>query len=400
MTISVSTDVPASKAPQGTAAGGTVSDGTVPDGRIPDGRVPDGSVQHLNIGSLELEAGGFLPDVTLAYETWGTLNEDGSNAILVQHALTGDTHVTRGGAGTEEGWWEQLAGPGAPADTDRFFVISINILGGCYGSTGPSSAAPDGKPWGSRFPLVTLRDSTVAEARLADRVGISSWHAVVGGSMGGARALEWAVTFPERVRRCGVISVGARSTAEQIAFAQAQTLAIRQDRHFNGGDYYGGPEPADGLALARRIAHITYRSAYELDFRFGRNAQAAEEPLQADALAGRGRYQVESYLDHQGNKLVRRFDANSYIALTEALMSHDVTRGRGTLKETLARTTADFFVAAVESDRLYFPAQSLELAESLPGNVDVHMIDSPIGHDGFLTEIGQLNAQLRAHLLS
>ncbi|MBD1543431.1 homoserine O-acetyltransferase [Arthrobacter sp. IA7] len=373
--------------------------GAAGSGTVPDGRFSEGTVQHLNIGSLELEAGGFLPDVTLAYETWGTLNEDGSNAILVQHALTGDTHVTRGGAGTEEGWWEQLAGPGAPADTDRFFVISINILGGCYGSTGPSSTAPDGKPWGSRFPLVTLRDSTVAEARLADRLGIRSWHAVVGGSMGGARALEWAVTFPERVRRCGVIAVGARSTAEQIAFAQAQTLAIRQDRHFNGGDYYGGPEPADGLALARRIAHITYRSAYELDFRFGRNAQAAEEPLQADALAGRGRYQVESYLDHQGNKLVRRFDANSYIALTEALMSHDVTRGRGTLREALARTTADFFVAAVESDRLYFPAQSLELAESLPGNVDVHMIDSPIGHDGFLTEIGQLNAQLRAHLL-
>ncbi|MFE4543136.1 homoserine O-acetyltransferase [Arthrobacter sp. NPDC056727] len=359
----------------------------------------DGTVQYRNIGSMELEAGGFLPDVTLAYETWGTLNADGSNAILVQHALTGSTHVTRG-AGDEEGWWEQLAGPGAPADTDRFFVISINILGGCYGSTGPSSPAPDGKPWGSRFPLVTLRDSTIAEARLADLLGISSWHAVVGGSMGGARALEWAVTFPERVRRCGVISVGARSTAEQIAFAQAQTLAIRQDRHFNSGDYYGGAEPAEGLALARRIAHITYRSAYELDFRFGRNAQAAEEPLQADALAGRGRYQVESYLDHQGNKLVRRFDANSYIALTEALMSHDVTRGRGTLKEALSRATADFFVAAVESDRLYFPAQSLELAEALPGNVDVHIIDSPIGHDGFLTEIGQLNAQLRAHFLN
>jgi homoserine O-acetyltransferase len=390
MTISVSsTDVPAAEAPHRTGLNGTV----------PGGANQDGTVRYVNIGSLELEAGGFLPDVTLAYESWGTLNEDGSNAILVQHALTGSTHVTRG-AGDEEGWWEQFAGPGAPADTDRFFVISINILGGCYGSTGPSSTAPDGKPWGSRFPLVTLRDSTIAEARLADRLGISSWHAVVGGSMGGARALEWAVTFPERVRRCGVISVGARSTAEQIAFAQAQTLAIRQDRHFNGGDYYGGPEPVEGLALARRIAHITYRSAYELDFRFGRNAQTAEEPLQAGALAGRGRYQVESYLDHQGNKLVRRFDANSYIALTEALMSHDVTRGRGTLQEALARASADFFVAAVETDRLYFPAQTLELAEALPGNVDVHMIDSPIGHDGFLTEIGQLNAQLRAHLLN
>ena len=218
--------------------------------------------------------------------------------------------------------------------------------------------------------------------------------------MGGARALEWAVSYPDRVRRCGVISVGASSTAEQIAFAQAQTLAIRQDPNFNGGDYYEGPLPEAGLALARRIAHITYRSAHELDFRFGRNAQEAEAPLRADALGDRGRYQVESYLDHQGNKLVQRFDANSYIALTEALMSHDVCRGRGTLKEALARTTADFFVAAVDSDRLYFPSQSRELADALPGDVDVHVIEAPIGHDGFLTEIGQLSAQLREHLLA
>src|SRR6478609_6592237 len=388
MTIAVSrTGVPENKSSEGGAPA------------VAAGAVPDGTVQYLPIGSLALESGATLPEVTLAYETWGTLNADASNAVLIEHALTGDTHVTRG-ASAEPGWWEQLAGPGAPVDTDKYFVVSINILGGCYGSTGPSTPGPDGRPWGSRFPLVTLRDSTAAEARLADALGIASWYAVLGGSLGGARALEWAVSYPDRVRRCGVISVGARSTAEQIAFAQAQTLAIRQDRHFNGGDYYGGTEPTEGLALARRIAHITYRSAYELDFRFGRNAQAPEEPLQADALAGRGRYQVESYLDHRGNKLVRRFDANSYIALTEALMSHDVTRGRGTLKEALARVTADVFVAAVETDRLYFPAQSLELAEALPGNVDVHMIDSPIGHDGFLTEIGQLNAQLREHFLN
>ena len=164
-----------------------------------------------------------------------------------------------------------------------------------------------------------------------------------------------------------MISVGASSTAEQIAFAQAQTLAIRQDPHYNGGDYYGGPEPESGLALARRIAHITYRSAAELDGRFGRNAQGSEAPLDAGSLAGRGRYQVESYLDHQGNKLVRRFDANSYIAITEALMSHDVCRGRGSLRESLARATAEFLVAAVDSDRLYFPAQSRALAEALPG---------------------------------
>jgi homoserine O-acetyltransferase len=197
-----------------------------------------------------------------------------------------------------------------------------------------------------------------------------------------------------------VISVGASSTAEQIAFAQAQTLAIRQDPHFKGGDYYGGPEPEAGLALARRIAHITYRSAAELDGRFGRNAQESETPLEAGSLAGRGRYQVESYLDHQGSKLARRFDANSYIAITEALMSHDVCRGRGGLGEALAPATAEFLVAAVDSDRLYFPAQSRQLAEALPGGPELHIIQAPIGHDGFLTEIGQLSGQLRETFFS
>ncbi len=362
--------------------------------------VPEhGIVRYASIGGLKLEAGGYLPDVTLAYETWGTLNEDGSNAILIEHALTGSTHVTRGDT-EEPGWWEQLAGPGAPVDTNRFFVVSINIVGGCYGSTGPSSLAPDGAPWGSRFPLVTLRDSTVAEARLADQLGIGSWFAVLGGSMGGARALEWAVMYPERVRRCAVIAVGAASTAEQIAFAQAQTLAIRQDANFNGGDYYNGPAPEEGLALARRIAHITYRSPVELDGRFGRAPQEPESPLQGEQLAARGRYQVESYLDHQGAKLVQRFDANSYIAITEALMSHDICRGRGSLAQTLSSVNARFFVAAVDSDRLYFPSQSRELARALPGEVDVHLIEAPIGHDGFLTEIGQLGSQLREHLLA
>lgn len=361
--------------------------------------IPDGTVQFLSVGGLQLEAGGHLPDVTLAYETWGTLNADRSNAVLVQHALTGSTHVTRG-ATDEEGWWEQLAGPGAPVDTDKYFVVSINILGGCYGSTGPSTPAPDGKPWGSRFPLVTLRDTTAAEARLADALGIGSWYAVLGGSLGGARALEWAVTYPDRVRRCGVIASGASSTAEQIAFAQAQTLAIRQDANFNDGDYYGSPEPEAGLALARRIAHITYRSADELAARFGRSPQGGEAPLQAVSLGERGRYQVESYLDYQGTKLVRRFDANSYIAITEALMSHDVCRGRGPLAEALAQATAEFFIAAVNTDRLYFPAQSHELAAALPGDVAVHVIDAPIGHDGFLTEIGQLSQQLRQNFFA
>lgn len=393
MTIAVTrTGVPEIQPARTSGAPGSASAGPAPGA---DPRVPDGSVQYLRIGDLQLESGVALPDVVLAYETWGSLNADASNAVLIEHALTGDTHVTRG-ASAEPGWWEQLAGPGAPVDTDKYFVVSINILGGCYGSTGPSTPAPDGRPWGSRFPLVTLRDTTAAEARLADALGIGSWHAVMGGSLGGARALEWAVMYPGRVRRCAVISVGASSTAEQIAFAQAQTLAIRQDPHFNGGDYYGGPEPVAGLALARRIAHITYRSAAELEGRFGRNAQEPEAPLGAGSLAGRGRYQVESYLDHQGNKLVRRFDANSYIAITEALMSHDVCRGRGSLRESLAPATAEFLVAAVDSDRLYFPDQSRALAEALPGGAELHIIEAPIGHDGFLTEIGQLSGQLRS----
>lgn len=352
-------------------------------------------VQRRAIGPVTLEAGGHLSDVVLAYETWGTLNEDASNAVLVEHALTGSSHVARGESG-EDGWWDSLVGPGRTIDTDRFYVVSINMLGGCYGSTGPASLDPEGRPWGSRFPFVTIRDSVRTEALLVDQLGIAAWHSVIGGSMGGARALEWAVTYPERVQRCAVIACGAASTAEQIAFAQAQVQAIRLDPQFAGGDYYGSPGPEAGLGLARRIAHITYRSEAELSHRFGRAAQGIEEPFGSAVPDGRGRYQVESYLDHQADKLVRRFDANSYVILTEALMSHDVARDRGGLADALADTTARFFIAAVDSDRLYWPAQSHELASALPGNVPVHTITSPIGHDAFLTEIAQLEPALVA----
>lgn len=352
-------------------------------------------VQRLSIGPMTLETGGHLPDVVLAFETWGTLDADASNAILVQHALTGSSHVARGNS-AEAGWWDGLVGPGCTIDTNRFFVVSINILGGCYGSTGPASPDPEGRPWGSRFPFVTIRDSVRAEALLADLLGVRSWHSVIGGSMGGARALEWAVTYPDRVERCAVIACGAASTAEQIAFAQAQVQAIRLDPRFAGGDYYGSEGPEDGLGLARRIAHITYRSEAEFSSRFGRAAQGTEEPFGSALSAGRGRYQVESYLDHQADKLVRRFDANSYLVLTEALMSHDVTRDRGSLRTALGQVKARFFIAAVDSDRLYWPAQSHELASALPGEVAVHTITSPIGHDAFLTEIGQLSVQLQS----
>ncbi|MFQ4148561.1 homoserine O-acetyltransferase [Arthrobacter sp. LAPM80] len=356
-----------------------------------------GLLRSIHIGALPLEAGGILPSVTMAFECWGTLNEAGDNAVLIEHALTGSTHVSRGDS-EEDGWWEGLVGPGEVIDTDRYFVVCANMVGGCYGTTGPSSIAEDGRPYGSRFPFVTIRDSVHAEARLAQKLGVTAWHAVIGGSMGGARALEWAASYPERVRRCAVVASCAASTAEQIAFAQAQVLAIRQDPNFAGGDYYDGAAPTAGLGLARRIAHITYRSETEMGSRFGRQAQddggtISHERLEPNAV---GRYRVESYLDHQARKLVGRFDANSYIAITEALMSHDVARGRGTLEQALAGTEGvEFLVAAVSSDRLYFPVQSEELAAALPGEVAVGRIDSPIGHDGFLTEVATVGELLR-----
>ncbi len=354
----------------------------------------DGVLRRMPVGALQLEAGGYLPEVVLGYETWGTLNADASNAVLIEHALTGSTHVARG-ASDEDGWWDDLVGPGATIDTERYFVVAANMVGGCYGSTGPASSAPDGSPWGSRFPFVTIRDSVRAEARLADALGIRRWHAVLGGSMGGARALEWAATFPERTARCAVMACGAASTAEQIAFAQAQVAAIRLDPHFAGGDYYGGPAPEAGLGIARRIAHINYRSEPELEYRFGRSAQAEEQPFGGITPSARGRYAVESYLDYQAEKLVSRFDANSYILLTEALVSHDISRGRGSLEQSLGGLEeTEFFIAAVDSDRLYFPEQSRQLAEALPGSVKVHTIETPLGHDGFLTDVHQLHDDL------
>jgi homoserine O-acetyltransferase len=233
----------------------------VPGSTVPTETVPDGTVQYLRIGALDLESGAQLPDVVLAYETWGTLNTDASNAVLIEHALTGDTHVTRG-ASEEPGWWEQLAGPGAPVDTDKYFVVSVNILGGCYGSTGPSTPAPDGRPWGSRFPLVTLRDTTAAEARLADALGIASWHAVLGGSLGGARALEWAVTFPERVRRCAVIRRSQQHSRTDCLRAgpdpghppgpQLQRRRLLRRPGAGGRARPGPPDRAHHLPLGRR----------------------------------------------------------------------------------------------------------------------------------------------------
>nr|WP_174257919.1 homoserine O-acetyltransferase [Phytoactinopolyspora alkaliphila] len=350
------------------------------------------------VGDVKLESGQVIPDVRVAYETWGELNDDASNAVLVQHALTGDSHVVgdQGPGHPSPGWWAGMVGPGAPVDTDRYFVVAPNVLGGCQGTTGPSSAEPGGRrAWGGRFPRTTVRDQVAVEALLADTLGIDAWAGVVGGSMGGMRAVEWGVTWPDRVRSMVLLATCAAASAEQIGLSAAQIHAIRADAGYHGGDYYDaapGAGPHVGLGIARRIAHITYRSELELQERFGRRPQDGEDPL------GGGRFAVESYLDHHARKLVRRFDANSYIVLSEAMNSHDVGRGRGGTEAALARVSARTVVAGIDSDRLYPLWQQELLARHIPSASDVQVITSPFGHDGFLIETGPVGSLVAAAL--
>jgi homoserine O-acetyltransferase len=360
---------------------------------------PVGRRRFTDLGTLRLETGARLPGVRVAYETWGRLSPRGDNAVLVLHALTGDSHVVGepGPGHATGGWWNGLIGPGLALDTDRWFVVAPNVLGGCQGTTGPASPGPDGRPWGSRFPFLTVRDQVAAEAALADALGVDRWGLVVGGSMGGMRALEWGVTHPERVERLLVLASTPYATGDQIAWCAAQLAAIRADAGYLGGDYHDAPPgtgPHLGLGVARRIAHATYRSQPELNLRFGRKAQPGEQPL-----AGRGRYAVESYLDHHADKLVRRFDAGSYVVLTEAMNSHDVGRGRGGTAAALARVTARTAVAAIDSDRLYPVDLGREIAEGVPTALPLRVVSSPYGHDGFLIETGAV-AELLADLLA
>ena len=344
--------------------------------------------RFADLGPLRLENGQCLPAIRLAYQTWGTLNEDRSNAVLIEHALTGDAHVT-GDAGPGQptaGWWSDIVGEGKIIDPTRYYVVAANVLGGCQGSTGPSSLHPDGRAWGSRFPVISTRDQVEAEVRLADYLGIAAWNLVVGASLGGHRAVEWAVAYPQRVCRLIIVASGAQSTAEQVAWAHTQIRAVELDAAWCGGDYYDNAVgPTSGLALARQIAHTTYRSPSELDARFGRLAQHEEDPLHGGRLA------VQSYLDHHGDKLIRRFDAGSYVTLCRTMISHDVGRDRGGLKEALAQVTARTLVVAVDSDRLFFPHQVWSIADGVPGAF-YREIHSDHGHDGFLIEHSQLAA--------
>ncbi len=346
-------------------------------------------------GGLGLEAGGHLSVVTVAYETWGKLNADASNAVLVLHALSGDSHVS----GPVEpghpspGWWGPLVGPGAAIDTNRYFVVCPNVLGGCQGTTGPSSWAADGRPYGSRFPVVTVKDQVAVERALASELGIDTWYAVAGGSMGGMRAIQWAVDFPANVERAIVVATGAAASAEQIALCWLQDQAIRLDPDFRDGDYYDAERgPAVGLAIARGIGHLSYRSEVELQRRFGNNSQDHEPPL------SKGRYAVESYLAHHGEKMIRRFDANSYLVLSEAMNHYDLGRGYGGAREALSRVRAQVTIAGISSDRLYPLRLQWELADLLGSADDVQVIDSIVGHDAFLVEHQAMGEVIREAL--
>lgn len=362
-----------------------------------------GQRQFASIGELPLELGGSLPNVVVCYEAYGTLNADRSNAVLVLHGFTGDAHAM-GPAGPghpEPGWWNGVIGPGLGIDTDRFFVVVPNVLGGCQGTTGPAQLADDGKPWGSRWPVTTTRDMAASESALADHLGIDAWHCVVGVSLGGMRALEHIVGYPDRQRRAVVIGCGAAATAEQIGLQTIQMTSIIEDPDFYGGDYYDigdGVGPVRGMAQARRLGHVTYRTELELHRRFGNRPQGGEHALSGERE--RGRYAVVSYLDYAAERLERRFDANTYLAINEAMNHHDIGRGRGGMAAAMRRVTADVQIVGLDDDRLYPVRLQRELVFLLPKHRELALVHSIVGHDAFLIEDEAMNAILRHHLES
>jgi homoserine O-acetyltransferase len=352
-----------------------------------------------------LDGGKVLSSVSIAYESWGTLNEDATNAILICHAWTGDSHVS--GAAEEgnptPGWWEGVVGPGKAIDTNKWFVVCSNVIGGCQGSTGPATAHPeDGQLYGSRFPVITVRDMVRAQVRLTDMLGIRKWHSVVGGSMGGMQVLEWAVTFPDRVKTIIPIATCAQATAQQIAWGAIGRRAIRLDPKWRNGEYYDaatGEGPWEGLAIARMLSQVTFRSDNVFNERFGR----ALVDMDADynGLGLWDRFEVEGYLDHHGDRLIRRFDTNSYLIIGKAMDLHDIARGRGTLDTAMSRIKAPTLVLGISSDILYPTYQQKQIHSMLTekGVDSTYVeIDSPHGHDAFLINFDQVGAPIKSFL--
>lgn len=352
---------------------------------------------------LHLRSGGILPAYDLVYETYGRLNAARSNAILVCHALSGHHHVAGHYLDQPEniGWWDNIVGPGRPLDTDRFFIVGLNNLGGCHGSTGPSSINPaTQKPWGSDFPIVAVSDWVEAQARLADRLGIEQWAAVVGGSLGGMQALRWTISKPERVRNAIIIASAPKLTAQNIAFNDVARQAILTDPDFHGGNYYEhGTRPMRGLRLARMLGHITYLSDDQMGEKFGRELRNGSFSFDYDV-----EFEVESYLRYQGDKFAGYFDANTYLLMTKALDYFDPARlDGGDLTKALSRTHPDtgFLIASFTTDWRFSPARSKEIVSALLANgrnVSYAEIDLNYGHDSFLMEDAHYHGIVDAYL--
>ncbi|MEO1046521.1 MAG: homoserine O-acetyltransferase [Pseudomonadota bacterium] len=345
------------------------------------------------LGPLPLDCGAALSPVALAYESYGTLNRDASNAVLVCHALTGDHYVASPHPVTgKPGWWSRLVGPGKPIDTDRFCVICINVIGSCMGSSGPATLNPaTGVPWGMDFPVITIFDMVRAQALLMDHLGIDRLAAVIGGSMGGMQALAWPVLFPDRVAASLVIASAARHSAQNIAFHEVGRQAIMADPRWRGGGYYGaegerGEAPASGLAVARMAAHITYLSEAGLTEKFGRRLQDRD----AKTFGFDADFQIESYLRHQGISFVDRFDANSYLYITRAMDYFDLAdAGGGSLAKAFAAARARFCLISFDTDWLYPTAESRRIVHALnAAGAEASFVElsSPFGHDAFLLE--------------
>ncbi len=353
---------------------------------------------------LPLVSGQTLAAYDLAIETYGTLNSQASNAVLICHALNASHHVAGVAADNPDdiGWWDNMVGPGKPVDTNVFFVIGINNPGSCFGSTGPASIRPDtGKPWGAAFPVLTVEDWVQAQARVADRLGVKRFAAVMGGSLGGMQALSWAMTLPERVAHCVVVASTPRLSAQNIAFNEVARRAIITDPEFHGGDYYAhGVVPGNGLSVARMVGHITYLSDDDMAEKFGRTQRA---PAAGGAYHyGYGvEFEVESYLRYQGEKFSKYFDANTYLLITRALDYFDPARETGgDLARALKPATADFLLVSFTTDWRFAPARSREIVRALLQNgqpATYAEIDAPHGHDAFLLDDARYHGVMRAY---
>jgi homoserine O-acetyltransferase len=355
---------------------------------------------------LALQSGKSLGDYELAYETYGTLNADRSNAVLVCHALNASHHVAGvyQGQDKSEGWWDNMIGPGKPLDTERFFVIGVNNLGSCFGSTGPMHTNPaTGRPWGADFPVVTVEDWVNAQARLVDALGIGTLAAVMGGSLGGMQALSWTLQYPQRVRHAAVIASAPNLTAENIAFNEVARRAIVTDPDFHGGHFYDhGVVPQRGLRIARMIGHITYLSDDVMNEKFGRELRRAVGTVGSDYRYTTQdiEFQIESYLRYQGDKFSEYFDANTYLLITRALDYFDPARRfDGKLTRALSAATARFLLVSFSTDWRFSPSRSRELVKALLENrrdVSYAEIDAPHGHDAFLLDDPRYHALVRA----